>query len=112
MRFSSSLPALCMAALLSSAAHAHKPYMDCFEYEDGTITCEAGYEDGAPPGERDRILIKDTSGRNLLEGRFDADGTYTFKRPEGDFMMIFLGGTVGHSKRINSSALIRKEQGE
>jgi hypothetical protein len=99
-------PALCMAVLLCSAAHAHESYMDCSAHGDGTVTCEAGYEDGSPPGERDRILIKDASGKNLLEGHFDEAGTYTFTRPEGDFMMVFIGSAVGHSLRIKSSKLI------
>lgn len=80
--------------------------MDCFEGTPGEITCMAGYEDGTPLTDRDIILIKDrATGKNLLEGQFDADGRYVFPRPETDFMMVFIGSAIGHTRRIDSADL-------
>ena len=96
---------LCLGG--SFAAQAHESYMDCFDNKDGTATCQAGYEDGSPPNAEDRILIKDEKGKTLIEGRFDEDGGFTFDQPGGNFMMIFIGGEIGHTKRLNASDLIK-----
>lgn len=89
------------------AAQAHESYMDCFDNKDGTATCQAGYEDGSPPGAQDRILIKDEKGKTLIEAHFGEDGSFTFEQPAGNFMMVFIGGEIGHTKRINAGDLIR-----
>jgi hypothetical protein len=102
--------ALAAGALLLGSASvvlAHESYMDCFDNRDGTITCEAGYEDGSPPNDQDRVLLKDADGRTLVTGFFDAEGRFTFPRPaEDDFMMIFIGIEIGHTNRVNARDLI------
>ncbi len=109
MRALSLLSALCGAALLTGdAAFAHEAYMDCFDNGDGTATCVAGYEDGSPPTDRDRILIKDGDGKTIASGNFDEDGAFSFDRPEDPgFMMIFMGSEIGHTIRINAGDLIQ-----
>jgi hypothetical protein len=100
---------MALAALaVAGAAAAHESYLDCFDNRDGTVTCQAGYEDGSPPSDEDRILVKDADGNTLISGGFD-DGKFSFKRPGGDdFMVIFVGGEIGHSRRISGRELIGK----
>ncbi len=109
MRSLSMFSALCGAALLTGgAAFAHEAYMDCFDNGDDTVTCVAGYEDGSPPTDRDRILIKNGDGKTIKSGNFDADGAFSFKRPDdAGFMMIFMGSEIGHTIRINAGDLVR-----
>lgn len=102
------LSPLCGAALLTGgAALAHEAYMDCFDNGDDTVTCVAGYEDGSPPTDRDRILIKNSEGKTIKSGNFDEDGAFNFGRPEdAGFMMIFMGSEIGHTIRINAGDLV------
>lgn len=102
------LAAVALALLaLVPAAHAHESYMDCFDNGDGTVTCQAGYVDGAPPNEGDRILIKDAGGKTVEQGHFDADGAYTFEPPGSDYSIVFRGEEMGHTLRVNARDVIR-----
>lgn len=104
------VPILFAAALLlaGGGALAHESYMDCFDNGNETVTCVAGYEDGSPPTDRDVLLLKDADGKTLLKGNFDAEGAFSFERPAGDFMVIFMGAEIGHTLRINATDLIRR----
>lgn len=76
--------------LVSAAASAHNALISCFDNEDGTITCEAGYSDGASSaGQVVRVL--QTNKRLILEDKFKKDGTYTFKKPDVAFYVEFIG---------------------
>lgn len=98
---------LIMSLAGSGAAWAHEPYMDCFDNQDDTITCEAGYEDGSPASNDDKIFVKDAEGKTLLSGKF-TDGVYTFERPAGRFVAVFVGGDIGHVRRVQDTALIKR----
>ncbi len=100
----------CAGILLPGVAVlAHESYMDCFDNQNGTVTCSAGYVDGSPPADRDRVLLKDADGKTLVTGNFDADGNFTFDKPgNGDFMVIFIGAEIGHTHRINSGDLVKR----
>ena len=89
------------------AAWAHEPYMDCFDNGDGTVTCEAGYEDGSPAGDADKIIIKDEQGGTLSSGKF-TDGVHTFQKPAGRFVAVFVGSAIGHIQRIPDTDLIKR----
>lgn len=91
----------------STAAWAHEPYMDCFDNKDNTVTCEAGYEDGSPAGDEDKIFVKDDQGKTLMSGKF-TDGLYTFDRPAGHFVAVFVGDDIGHVRRVSDSDLIQR----
>lgn len=98
-----------VAAFAATAALAHESYLDCFDNHDDTVTCRAGYEDGSAPSGKDRILVKDGDGITLISGQLDGEGKFSFTRPQGDdFMVVFVGGEVGHSRRINARELIDK----
>lgn len=96
-----------LMSLGGAAAWAHEPYMDCFDNNDRTVTCEAGYEDGSPAASDDKIFVKDDQGNTLLNGKF-TDGLYTFDRPDGRFIAVFVGGDIGHVRRVPDSDLIKR----
>ena len=80
-----------VAAFAATTAFAHESYLDCFDNRDGTVTCQAGYEDGSPPSAKDRLLVKDAGGTTLITGQFDDQGKFSFTRPPGeDFMVVFV----------------------
>jgi len=67
---------------------AHTPLFDCFDNGDGTLTCEGGFSDGASAaGVSVRLL--DAQGKVLEQGVLDATGSITFKRPAGEFSVVF-----------------------
>jgi hypothetical protein len=85
-----------LAATLSFAgtgiALAHSPIMSCFENEDKTVTCEAGYSDGAPStGQQFAAFSLD--GRLLFEDTFTDNSDYTFTPPDlaDGFYVEFIG---------------------
>jgi hypothetical protein len=88
---------------LSTPALAHDPIISCFDNKDGTITCEAGYSDGAPSaGQIIRVMMPNK--RLILENKFGKDSSFTFKKPEGDFLVEFIGD-VGHRAAFDSADL-------
>lgn len=70
---------------------AHTPLFDCFDNGDNTLTCEGGFSDGASAtGVGVRML--DAQGKVLEQGKLDAKGSITFKRPAGEFSVVFDAG--------------------
>jgi hypothetical protein len=88
-------PAALAAWLLSAVpAWAHSPILACFHETDTAIVCEAGYSDGAS-AEGGDIRVLDGNQRLLIEGKFGADNTYTFERPDAAvFQVDFIGDTT------------------
>jgi hypothetical protein len=79
------------ATLVTSAAQAHTPLFDCFDNGDATLTCEGGFSDGASAaGVGVRML--DGQGKVLEQGKLDPKGAITFKRPKGEFSVVFDAG--------------------
>lgn len=86
------IAAVLAAAAFSAPVLAHSPVMSCFENEDGTITCEAGYSDGASAANQ-RFAAYSLDGRLLFEDVFSQNGDITFEVPEaaGGFYLEFTG---------------------
>lgn len=94
---------LASLAMMSAPAFAHDPIISCFDNKDGTITCEAGYSDGAASaGQTIRVMMPNK--RLILENKFGRDSSFTFKKPEGDFLVEFVGDP-GHRAVFDSSDL-------
>ena len=92
-----------IAVMIASPAFAHDPIISCFDNKDGTITCEAGYSDGAASaGQTIRVMMPNK--RLILENKFGRDSSYTFKKPEGDFLVEFVGDP-GHRAVFDSAEL-------
>ena len=82
---------LLATAILASSAQAHTPLFDCFDNGDETLTCEGGFSDGASAaGVGVRML--DGQGKVLEQGKLDAKGAISFKRPKGEFSVVFDAG--------------------
>lgn len=86
-------------------AQAHTPLFDCFDNADGTITCEGGFSDGASAtGVSVRLL--DAQGKVLEQGKLDAAGSITLKRPAGEFSVMF-DASAEHSLTVPGDAIVR-----
>jgi hypothetical protein len=75
-------------------ARGHNAICSCFENDDGSITCEGGFSDGAK-AVGVPLLVVDASGKVLLEGVMGKDSSYTFPRPKVPFRVKFNAGE-GH----------------
>ncbi|MEJ1160586.1 hypothetical protein [Prosthecomicrobium sp. N25] len=71
-------------------ALAHAPLLSCYDNDDGTVTCEAGYSDGASSAGQ-VVQVREANSRLIVESVFDASGSYTFKKPAVPFMVEFIG---------------------
>jgi hypothetical protein len=76
----------------SGSAQAHTPLFDCFDNGDKTITCEGGFSDGASATGIE-IRVIDAQGKVLEQSKLDAKGSATFKRPAGEFSVVFDAGS-------------------
>jgi hypothetical protein len=100
---------LCQALSIGgfTSAYAHEPFMDCYLENEQTVICEAGYEDGSSAKNEDRIFIKDNNRNTLLSGNF-TDGLFSFQKPKDEYIVVFVGGEIGHVKRILGNDIHRK----
>jgi hypothetical protein len=89
------------AAVLPSGAEAHSPVFDCYNDTDERITCEGGFSDGASAS---GVAVRVLDGREklLLAGKIDAEGRFSFKKPAGEFHIVFDAG-AGHSVTVFSN---------
>jgi len=87
-----------------AAAQAHTPLCSCFDNGDNTITCEGGFSDGSSAAGV-TMRIQGADGTTLLEGQMDADSTYTFPTPEGEYVVIFDAGE-GHEVKVPSRNIL------
>ena len=84
---------------LAATALAHNAICDCFLNDDGTITCEGGFSDGASAtGIPLRVL--DSDGKVLIEGVMSDKSEFTFAKPSVDFRVEFDAGE-GHVVKID-----------
>lgn len=90
-------------ALALATAHgwvlAHNPVAECKLISADTIQCKGGFSDGsAAPGVRLDVIGHDD--RVILAGKLGKDSTLTFKKPAGDFYVLFDAGP-GHVVEID-----------
>ncbi|MCR5813493.1 MAG: hypothetical protein K6G15_03225 [Desulfovibrio sp.] len=86
--------ALAAALALPSLSLAHSPIFDCSDNGDGTISCEGGFSDGSSASGV-AIHVQDASGKVLEELKLDKNSEITFKKPAGDYKVMFDAG-AGH----------------
>jgi hypothetical protein len=83
--------ALSAGVLLAGAALAHSAVCSCFDNGDQTVTCEGGFSDGSSAaGVALRVL--DARDKVLVEGKMDGSGTFTFKKPDVEYHVVFDAG--------------------
>ena len=88
-------------ALAAGTAFAHTPVCSCFDNGDGTISCEGGFSDGSSASGV-RMLVKDGAGKVLVEGKMSANSDFEFKKPKGEYSVLFDAGE-GHKINIKGS---------
>ena len=87
IRFAASIA---LAVSVAPPALAHNALMSCFANPDGTVDCEAGYSDGASAAGQ-IVRVMQTNKRLIVEGVFDKQGNFRFKKPDVPFYVEFFG---------------------
>lgn len=88
---------------VSVSLYAHAPILLCWDNNDGTISCEGGFSDGSS-AKGIEIRVEDEAGNVLLKGKMDKNSEFTFKKPDGKFIVIFDAGP-GHVVKVKSSKI-------
>ena len=91
-----SLPLLVLSA---GPALAHNPMCECEELASGQVKCTGGFSDGSGAAG----VTLDVIGYDeqvLVGGKLGDDSTLTFKRPEGEFYVLFDAGP-GHVVEVD-----------
>ncbi|EKT4525030.1 hypothetical protein QEM13_004368 [Pseudomonas putida] len=90
--------ALPLLALATAPALAHNPMCECTEAGE-QITCKGGFSDGSgAPGVTLDVIGYDE--QVLVGGKLGEDSTLTFKRPDGEFYVLFDAGP-GHVVEVD-----------
>ena len=90
---------MALAFILNSQALAHTLYMTVEDNEDGTVTVQGMFSTGAIAAKVE-VRLEDEKGKALWEGKTDADGECTFKKPGVPYSIIMdFGPGPGHQAR-------------
>ncbi|SNR91100.1 hypothetical protein SAMN04488503_1862 [Humidesulfovibrio mexicanus] len=89
--------------LVSALAWAHAPQCACSDNGDGTITCQGGFSNGASAAGV-KMSVADASGKIVAEGKMNQDSEFSFKKPDGAYVVKFEAGR-GHGLEVKSSAI-------
>ncbi|GLX14212.1 hypothetical protein Pstr01_24510 [Pseudomonas straminea] len=88
---------------LSGLALAHNPMCQCEEVDAENIRCTGGFSDGSgAAGVTLDVIGYDES--ILVPGKLADDSTLTFKKPEGEFYVLFDAGP-GHIVEIDHTEI-------
>jgi hypothetical protein len=94
---------LAVPLFFTTYAFAHTPLCSCFDNGDGTITCEGGFSDGSSAAGVS-MTVQDKDGMAVTKGRMNEDSEFTFKKPEGDYTVVFDAGP-GHVVEVPGSEI-------
>ncbi|WP_212631808.1 hypothetical protein [Pseudomonas sp. KB-10] len=90
---------LAATGTFSSLALAHNPVCQCEAQGDEEIVCVGGFSDGSgAPGVTLDVISYDEE--ILVAGKLGDDSSLSFKRPEGEFYVLFDAGP-GHVVEID-----------
>jgi hypothetical protein len=78
---------------------AHNPFCACEKVDDATIRCQGGFSDGAS-AEGVKLDVISYGEEVLLPGKFGSDSVVEFKKPEGEFYILFDAGP-GHVVEVD-----------
>ena len=102
------LAAVAALLLLAAPALAHK--VNIFAYVEGqTIYTESYFPDGRPV-EEGRILVLDSGRNQLLEGKTDREGLFSFAVPKVDDLTIVIEAGMGHKNQFILTKSALKDQ--
>lgn len=94
------------ALLLSvaTAALAHNPVVECRQVSADTIQCRGAFSDGSlAPGVRLDVMSYDD--KVLVSGKLDKSSMLSFKKPKGDFFVLFDAGP-GHVVEVDHAEIV------
>ena len=96
----------CLAATVvllgvAGVASAHTPLCSCYGNGDGTVLCEGGFSDGSSASGVP-VKVRNAGGEVILEGKMDENSEFEFKKPDGDYSVLFDAGE-GHRIEIPST---------
>ena len=94
---------LVFGLFMAGQAFAHTPLCSCYDNGDGTITCEGGCSDGSSAAGV-KMSVAEAGGKVLIEGKMNEDSEFTFKKPEGNYTVIFDAGP-GHVVKVPGSEI-------
>jgi hypothetical protein len=94
----------CGVLLIAGSAFAHTPLCSCFDNGDGTVLCEGGFSDGSSASGV-TMLVMDGSGKVLIKGQMSENSDFEFKKPAGDYKVLFDAGE-GHKIEIPGSEIV------
>ena len=96
--------ALPLLGCLALPALAHNPMCECQPAPGDQIVCTGGFSDGSgAPGVTLDVIGYDEA--VLVPGKLGADSKVTFKRPEGEFYVLFDAGP-GHVVEIDHADIL------
>jgi hypothetical protein len=102
-KYAAALLVLLGTAAMSSTAFAHNPIAQCQKKGKDNILCKGGFSDGSDAvGVTLDVISYDE--KILLPGKLGKDSTLTFKRPKGDFYVLFDAGP-GHIVEIDHAEI-------
>lgn len=85
---------IALISLIPSVAQSHK--LNIFAYAEGDkIFTESYFNDGSPC-KKSMIQVYDPEGNELLKGKTDEEGTFSFKVPRKTDLRIVLTASMGH----------------
>ncbi|WP_060513314.1 hypothetical protein [Pseudomonas sp. NBRC 111124] len=91
--------ALPLLVLAAGPALAHNPMCECEDVAGGQVKCTGGFSDGsAAPGVTLDVIGYDE--QVLVGGKLGDDSSLTFKRPDGEFYVLFDAGP-GHVVEVD-----------
>ncbi|NCC25031.1 MAG: hypothetical protein EOM25_07510 [Deltaproteobacteria bacterium] len=86
--------ALLLLLAWTGLASAHTPLCACYDNGDGTVTCEGGFSDGSSAAGVE-MRVEDKAGNVLEKGKMNELSEFVFKKPDGDYKIVFYAGP-GH----------------
>lgn len=95
-----------LGVALSASALAHAPFCECTALDAETIRCVGGFTDGSAAAGVTLDVMSAADNQVLIPGRLGADSSLTFKRPAGDFYILFDLGP-GYQVEVEPSEIRR-----
>ena len=90
------VPAAVAALLIALTGNAHAHRVNIFAWVEGdTVFVECKFSDGTKVNEG-VIKVYDSAGKELLNGKTNATGEFSFKVPKQDDLKIVLDAGMGH----------------
>ncbi len=92
-----------VALTFTTAAWAHNPIAECKAVDEQTVECEGGFSDGSKAAGVTLDVVSYDE-KVLIPGKLDNSSKLRFKRPDGDFYVLF-DADPGHVVEIDQAEI-------